>query len=218
MAVIKQHDFVEIEYTGTIKEDSSVFDTTDEKIAKEHGAFDKNADYSPAIICIGEHNVLKSLDEKMIGKVAGEEYTFDLSPEEAFGKKDAKLIQMIPSNKFRQQKIQPVPGLQLNIDGMFGIVRTVSGGRCYVDFNHPLAGKHVVYKVNIKRIVEDSKEKLNSLLKLHLQMKDANVELNDGTARIGTKAELPKEVQEEFKKIANHTVPEVKNIEFSKKA
>ena len=218
MAAVKHHDFVEIEYTGTIKEDGSIFDTTDEKTAKEHGSYDKKADYSPVIICIGEHNVLKSLDEKMIGKEAGREYTFDLGPEEAFGRKDAKLIQMIPSNKFRQQKIQPVPGLQLNIDGMFGIVRTVSGGRCYVDFNHPLAGKNIVYKVKINRIVEDSKEKLNSLLRLHLQMKDANIELNGDSAKIETKSELPKPVQEEFRKIASHTVPEVKNIEFSKKA
>jgi len=218
MAAIKHHDFVEVEYTGTIKEDNAIFDTTDEKVAKEHGSYDKKADYSPVIVCIGEHNVLKSLDEKMIGKEAGKEYTFDLDPEEAFGRKDAKLIQMIPSSKFRQQKIQPVPGLQLNIDGMFGIVRTVSGGRCYVDFNHPLAGKNIVYKVKINRIVEDSKEKLNSLLRLHLQMKDANIELNGDGAKIETKAELPKPVQEEFRKIASHTVPAVKNIEFSKKA
>src|SRR3989338_5032599 len=214
MAVIKQHDFVEIEYTGTIKEDSSVFDTTDEKIAKEHGAFDKNADYSPAIICIGEHNVLKSLDEKMIGKVAGEEYTFDLSPEEAFGKKDAKLIQTIPSNKFRQQKIQPVPGLQLNIDGMFGIVKTVSGGRCYVDFNHPLAGKDLVYSVKINKIVEDDREKLKSLLDLHFHMHDAQIELKEGAATVKTKQNVPKEALEEMKSIAKRTIPTIKDIVF----
>ena len=81
MAAVKHHDFVEIEYTGTIKEDGSIFDTTDEKTAKEHGSYDKKADYSPVIICIGEHNVLKSLDEKMIGKEAGKEYTFYLHPQ-----------------------------------------------------------------------------------------------------------------------------------------
>src|SRR3989338_1278987 len=214
MAVIKQHDFVEIEYTGTIKEDSSVFDTTDEKIAKEHGAFDKNADYSPAIICIGEHNVLKSLDEKMIGKVAGEEYTFDLSPEEAFGKKDAKLIQTIPSNKFRQQKIQPVPGLQLNIDGMFGIVRTVSGGRCYVDFNHPLAGKNIVYKVKVNKILEDDSEKLKSLLDSHFHLHDAQIELKEGNATVKTHHKVPKEAFDEIKGIVRRMIPNIKDIEF----
>jgi len=214
MAAIKRNDFVEIEYTGTIKEDNTIFDTTEEKIAKENGVYDKNADYSPAIICIGEHNILKSLDEKMIGKEAGKEYTFDLPPEEAFGKKDAKLIQMIPLNKFREQKIQPVPGLQLNIDGTFGTVRTVSGGRCYVDFNHPLSGKEIIYKVKINRIVEDSKEKLNSLLNLHLRMKDANVELNGDNAKIETKDDVPKQVQEEFRKMVKRMIPSIKDVNF----
>ena len=34
MTLIKKHDFVEIEYTGRIKEDNAIFDTTEEKIAK----------------------------------------------------------------------------------------------------------------------------------------------------------------------------------------
>ena len=41
MAIIKEHDFVEIEYTGRIKEDNSIFDTTEEKIAKDEGLFEK---------------------------------------------------------------------------------------------------------------------------------------------------------------------------------
>ena len=35
MDTIKKHDFVEIEYTGKIKEDNVIFDTTYEKVAKE---------------------------------------------------------------------------------------------------------------------------------------------------------------------------------------
>src|SRR3989344_5477669 len=218
MTAVKEKDFIEIDYTARTREENIIFDTTQEEVAKKEGVHGNHSHYHPAVICLGEGMMLKAVEDRLVGKETGKEYGIEIKSEDAFGRKNAKLIQMIPLNKFRQQKIQPVPGLQLNIDGMFGIVKTVSGGRCYVDFNHPLAGKDLVDSVKIKRIVEDSKEKLNSLLKLHLQMKDANVELNDGTARIGTKAELPKEVQEEFKKIANHTVPEVKNIEFSKKA
>ena len=49
MAIVKKHDFVEIEYTGRVKEGNAIFDTTEEKVAKENG-IDKNADYSPVII------------------------------------------------------------------------------------------------------------------------------------------------------------------------
>lgn len=214
MATIKKHDFVEIEYTARTKEDNAVFDTTNAEVAKKEGVHDKNNDYSPPIISIGENNILKALDEQLIGKETGEDYTFEISAENAFGRKDARLLQMIPLSKFRQQNIQPVPGLQLNIDGVFGVVKTVSGGRCYVDFNHPLSGRDLVYGVKVKRIVEDDKEKLSSLLKLHLPIKGAEVEIKNGSATISSKSEIPKEAQEEFKKIVGRTIASIKGVDF----
>ena len=215
MAIIKKHDFVEIEYTGRIREDNTIFDTTEEKTAKENNAYDEHSDYGPAVICVGENHLPKALEEQLIGKETGKDYRIEIAHEDAFGKKDAKLIQMIPLNKFRQQKIDPFPGLQLNIDGMFGIVRTVSSGRCLVDFNHPLAGKDLAYEVKVKRVVEDDKDKLESLLKTLLRMKDAEVEVKDGSASITLKHDLPKEAQEEFRKIAERTVPSVKKLDFT---
>ena len=215
MAIIKKHDFVEMEYTGRIKEDSTIFDTTEEKVAKENGLYDKHADYSPVVICIGENNILKGLEEQMIGRETGKEYTFEISHDNAFGRKDAKLIQLIPTNKFRQQNIQPVPGLQLNIDGVFGVVKTVSGGRCLVDFNHPLAGKDLVYEVKIKKRIDDDKEKLNALLKMNLHIKDAEIEIKEGTAGIKIKENMPKEAQEELKKIVERTIPNIKKVDFT---
>jgi len=214
MPIIKKHDFVEVEYTGRLKEDGKVFDTTEEKIAKENGIFDKNTDYSPAVICIGENNILKSLEDEITGKETGKEYTFELSADNAFGRKDAKLIQLIPINKFRQQNINPIPGLQLNIDGIFGVVKIVSGGRCLVDFNHPLAGKDLVYSVKINRIVEDSTEKLNSLLKLYLNINDAEIEVKEDSAFISLKNKVPSQALEEFKKNAERIMPSIKKIEF----
>lgn len=215
MAAIKKHDFVEIEYTARTKEDNAVFDTTQAEAAKNGNVYDKNNDYSPPIICIGENNILKALDEQIIGKETGKNYTFEISAENAFGRKDARLLQMIPLSKFRQQNIQPIPGLQLNIDGVFGIVKTVSGGRCYVDFNHPLSGRNLVYDVRVKRIVEDDREKLSSLLKLHLHIKDAEVEIKEGSAVVKSKSEIPKEAQEEFRKIVGRTIPSIKNVDFA---
>lgn len=216
MATVKRHDFVEIDYTGRLKEDNSVFDTTSEKTAEESGLHEKENKYSPLVICVGEENLLKAVDDQIIGKEVGNEFTFEVQSENAFGRKDARLIQLIPLSKFRQQSIQPVPGLQLNIDGLFGIVKTVSGGRCYVDFNHPLAGKDLIYEIKINRIVEDGREKLGSLLKMHLGIKDAEIELKDGSASIKSKKGIPKEAQEDFRKIAERAISTIKSIEFEK--
>jgi len=215
VAIVKKHDFVEIEYTGSIKEGNAVFDTTDEKVARENDVYSKGAEYSPVVICVGENSILKGLEDQMIGKETEKEHTFEIGSENAFGRKDAKLIRMISMGKFRQQRIQPVPGLQLNIDGVFGIVKTVSGGRCLVDFNHPLSGKDLVYKVNINRIISDDREKLASLLKTHIGVKDAEIELKEGNAEIKLKYPIPKHAEEEFKKIAGRIIPGIKGVSFT---
>ena len=214
MTTVKKHDFVEIDYTGIINGDNTIFDTTEEKVAKENNLYNKNADYSPAIICIGEANILQGFDDQIIGKEVGKEYRFEIDAENAFGRKDAKLIQLIPISKFKQQNIQPFPGLQLNIDGVFGIVKTVSGGRCLVDFNHPLAGKDLIYNVKINKIIEDNKEKLKSLLRIHLNIKEADIEIKDDAANIKLKQKLPNQTQEELKNIVKKTIPIIKDINF----
>src|SRR3989344_3461307 len=80
------------------------------------------------------------------------------------GKKYPKLLQLISMSQFRKQKINPYPGLPVNIDNLMGVVRTISPGRVIVDFNHPLAGKHILYKIKILMKVEDLKEKADSII------------------------------------------------------
>lgn len=215
MATVKHKDFVEIGYTGRLKEGNAIFDTTEEKVAKENDVYDKDADYSPMIICIGQNQMIKGLEEQLINKETGKEYKIEISSENAFGRKNPQFIQLIPANKFRQQNIQPVPGLQLNIDGVFGVVKTVSGGRCLVDFNHPLAGKNLIYEVRINRIVDDVKEQLNSLLKMNLHIKDSEIEIKDSSANITLKHKVSKGAQEECKKLVSNTIQSIKTVNFA---
>ena len=214
MEKIKKYDFIEIEYTGRIKENDEVFDTTDKAVAEKnelHGH-----DFGPKIICIGEEHILKGLDKNLEGRDVGNEYEFILKPEEAFGNKNANLIQLIPTNKFKQQKIQPIPGMQLNIDGMFGTIKTVSGGRTLVDFNHPLAGKEVLYKIKVNKKITEDKEKLDACIKLNLGS-DFKSEIKESSAEIALKADVPKEVKEELKEKIKEFIPSIKNINFTSK-
>jgi len=197
---IKKKDFVEIEYTGSLKDEKLVFDTTDEKVAKDSNIHSERAAYGPIIICIGEKQVVPGLDDGLEGKEVGD-YKFELKPEQAFGKKNAKFIQLVPTKKFFEQQINPMPGLQVNIDGAIGIVKTVSGGRTLVDFNHPLSGKEVVYDVKVKRIVTDKKEQVASIMSM-LGMKTAeiSVDASGSKAKIATKVVLPAPITDELKK------------------
>ncbi len=211
---IEKKDFVEIEYTGRLKEGNIIFDTTDEKTAKENSIYASNAKYGPIVVCVGEGHFLRGLDKSLEGREPGK-HTIELKPEDAFGKKDAKLIQLVPTKKFFEQRINPVPGLQINFDGIIGVVRTVSGGRTIVDFNHPLSGKEVVYEVNIIRVVTDAKEKINALLKTLLAVEDAEVDVKEGKAEINLKKDLPEKVADELKKKIAELM-DVKEVEIGK--
>lgn len=213
MSQIEKHDFVEIEYTATIEGTSQVFDTTDEKTAKSANIYNKGAEYKPVIICIGENQILKGLDEFLVRKqVKEEEYEIKLQPEDAFGKKNPKLLQLLSQSSFKKQNITPYPGLQMNIDGILGIVRTVTPGRVIVDFNHPLAGKKIIYKVKVIRKVTDDKEKLDSILSFFV--KEFKTEISQDEAVIS--ANVPKDAQEVLKKKITDLIPSIKKVTISK--
>lgn len=155
--VLQKKDFIEIEFTGKTRE-GQIFDSNIKKDLKE---INPKIKAKPLIFCLGEDMFLKGVDDYLIGKEVGK-YKIELTPENAFGKRDLTLVKMIPLKVFIQHKINPIKGSMLNFDGKMGKVLSVSGGRVLVDFNNPLAGKDVVYDVDIKRKVEDLNEKIKS--------------------------------------------------------
>jgi len=154
---LKEKDFIEIEFTGKLKE-GGVFDSNIKEDLKE---LNPKAEAKPFVFALGQDMFLKSVDEFLIGKEIGK-HIIELTPEKAFGKRDPKLIQMIPMKIFHAQQINPVPGYAFNFDNKVGKVLTVSGGRVIVDFNNPLAGKEIVYEINILRKVDDINEKVGA--------------------------------------------------------
>jgi FKBP-type peptidyl-prolyl cis-trans isomerase 2 len=213
---IKNADFVEIEYVGRLKEPEVVFDTNIEEIAKKEGIFDDKMTYGPIAICIGQGQILKGLDASLEGLEVGKEHELLLSPDKAFGYKDGKLMKLVPTMVFKKQGINPVVGLQVNIDGAVGTIRTVTGGRTVVDFNHPFAGKEVIYKVNIKRKLTDQKEKVMALVELALnQKKDAiSIDIKEGKAAITVQKEFPDELFGMLKQRITTILPDIKEVEF----
>jgi len=69
--------------------------------------------------------------------------------------------------------------------------------------------------VNINRIISDDREKLASLLKTHIGVKDAEIELKEGNAEIKLKYPIPKHAEEELKKIAGRIIPGIKGVSFT---
>lgn len=209
---VKINDFIEINYIGKFKDNNQIFDLTDSKVAKENN-FNPKLVFKPVIICVGNGDVVKGLDESLIGKEVGKKYTIDVPVDLGFGKKNPKLMRLVPTTVFINQKINPIPGLQVSVNNSFGIIRSVSGGRTLVDFNHPYAGHDLVYDVDILRKLDDDVEKLKSFFELHFNMKDLDVKVEEGIAKIPTSIPevISKPLFEHLKKI----LPNLKSFEFN---
>ena len=210
---IQNGNFIEIEYLAIDKESGKIFDLTSEQEAKKANIYDKTAVYGPRVICIGESQVIPGLESSLIGKETNKEFIIEINPEEGFGKKDPKLMKIIPTQTIRKQKIQPYPGLKINIDGYIGTIRIVSGGRTIVDFNHPLAGHHLIYKIKVNKIIENDETKLKSILEYFVH--DFKIELINSKAEITTN--LPDQIQNLIKEKTIKLIPAIKEVVFIKK-
>lgn len=158
---LQKKDFIEIEFTAKTK-DGEIFDSN---IKKDLDKLDSNKskEAKPFVFCLGEGMFLKGVENFLIGKPSRlASYNIELSPENAFGNRDTKLIQRIPMKVFSEQKLKPVPGVMFNFDGRIAKILAVSGGRVIVDFNNPLAGKDVIYEVKVLRKIEDLNEKIKA--------------------------------------------------------
>ena len=174
MEKINKKDFVELEFTGNIK-DGDVFDSNIEDDLKKANL---NIQAKPFVFCIGEKMFLESIDDFLIGKEIGKKYEIELAPEKAFGKRNPSMIKIVPMRLFQQQQTRPQPGMAFNFDGQIGKIISVNGGRVITDFNNPLAGKTVIYKLKVNKKVTDKNEKAKSLIDFFTR-KDLKFEIKD---------------------------------------
>jgi len=181
--MIKQGDFIELDFTAKLKETDKTFDTTLQDTAKKEDLPVDKERLKPIKICVGKGMVIKGLDLALENKEEGKEYSIDINPEHAFGKRIPSLVRTIPEKIFLEKDVHPVRGMMLNLDNMVARVISVSGGRVMVDFNNPLSGKVVTYHFKINRIIKDTKEKLAVLAENYLS-KDSEIKLEDKKATI----------------------------------
>lgn len=161
-------DFIKINYTGRVK-DAGVFDTTLEDVAKKENISDSRRVYKPLSVAVGEGQVIKGLDEALAGMKVGDKKTVTVEPERGYGARSPALVKLVPVKYFRQQKLNPIPGLPVEVDGMRGKVQTVAGGRVRVDFNHELAGRTLVFDVEVVEKAGSDTEKVSCLLERNFE-------------------------------------------------
>jgi len=211
--MIKKGDFIEIDFVGRIKSTNQIFDLTLAEVAKKEGISQQNQEYKPLVACLGASHFLKGLDEFLEGKEVGKEYELELPAEKAFGKRNPKLIQLTGLKIFKEKKVNPFPGMQLMLDGAVATVRSVSGGRVILDFNHTLSGKALTYWIKINRKVEKPEEQIQGIADL-LGIKDLTIKVTEDKADIKSKDKLPDNIKKGLEGQIKKLVSKVKEVKF----
>lgn len=150
---MKANDFVRIKYSGKVKETDQVFDSGDD-----------------LCVIVGAGHILKGLDKALEQMNVGEKKVVEIVPEDGFGQRKAELIKLVPLSEFKRHGTKPYPGMVVNADNRQGRVLSVTSGRVKVDFNHPLAGKVLVYEVEIKEKVVKDEDKVKGLVNFYTKI------------------------------------------------
>jgi len=139
---VKKGDKVKIHYTGRIK-DGQVFDSSLER--------------EPIEFEIGSGRVIPGVDKGVIGMKPGEKKEVDVPPQEGYGEYEQKLLIDVPMDKMPKD-IKPEVGMRLQMVNNMGqplpvLVTEVNDESVKLDANHPLAGKDLVFNIELVEVV-----------------------------------------------------------------
>ena len=139
MAQAKSGDTVQVHYTGTLG-DGTVFDSS--------------AGRTPLEFTVGSGQVIKGFDEGVAGMNPGEKKTIDIPMEDGYGPSNEEMIFTLDRTDIPTD-IPLEMGMTLNMheDGnprpIPVIVRDLTDVNVTLDANHPLAGKDLVFEVEL---------------------------------------------------------------------
>jgi peptidylprolyl isomerase len=170
----KKGDFLFVEHTAKVKETGKIFDTTSEDIAKKEGFYKEGEIYEPKLIVVGEGWVLKALDDSLTSLTLKKVKTIEIPPDQAFGPRDPEKLKMVPLRRLRDKGITPRLGVQIEYDKKLATIRTLGAGRVQLDFNPPLAGKTLVYEVNVKKKLQTREERIYALIHRRIPTLESN--------------------------------------------
>jgi FKBP-type peptidyl-prolyl cis-trans isomerase 2 len=210
----KKNDFVEIEFIAKTKE-GVVFDTTLIEEAKKAGLVSEEElkrpeiknKFKPLRVCIGQNQILKGFENALEDKETGKDYDVELKAKEAYGQRDSKLIKTVPLTAFEEM---PQRGMIVNVNGMMAKVIAITGGRVMIDLNHPLSGKDILYRFKILKIIQDNKEKIESIFdNINLKPESIEIKETDKKAIVATK-----KIDENSKKFLKEKIKEMTGLEI----
>ena len=114
---------------------------------------DSNFEQAPATLSIGDGNLPLGFEAYLLGMTAGQQASFTVLPEKAFGQHNPSNLQQVKRKSFAEDMALSeglvVSFADANRGELPGVIQTIGEDEVTVDFNHPLAGKTLTFKVEI---------------------------------------------------------------------
>lgn len=143
MEQVKEGDVVRVHYTGKL--------TNGEQ-------FDSSEGREPLEFTVGGGQMIKGFDAAMPGMSVGDKKTINISADDAYGQKDEQAIIEFPKTNIPpDMKLEP--GMQLQLRNENGqpfpvTVAEIKDDVVVLDANHMLAGKELVFDIELMEIVK----------------------------------------------------------------
>ncbi len=112
---------------------------------------------NPATLMLGQGQLAPYLEARLLGMLEGSHQTFTLAPGEGFGERNPDMVQSVSRATLDENS---APGADYKIGdlvdfaapggGRFaGVLRELGENAAIFDFNHPLAGKALLFEVKL---------------------------------------------------------------------
>jgi len=143
MSEAKSGDTVRINYTGKLTDGTQ---------------FDSSEGREPLEFQVGSGQIISGLDREVEGMKVGDKQTVTVPAEEAYGAHDPAKVQQVPRDALPPE-LEPQEGMQLQAQtpqgGQVALMITAVGEQeITVDANHPLAGKDLVFDIEMVEILQ----------------------------------------------------------------
>lgn len=123
---------------------------------QEGEVIDSNFERDPATFTVGDGNLMPGFEKSLFGMLEGEHKTLVITPENGFGQRNDNNVQEIDRSQFGPD-LELSEGLMLSFADaqkteLPGVVKSFNDEVVVVDFNHPLAGRDILFEVAIIKI------------------------------------------------------------------
>ncbi|MDR2081582.1 MAG: peptidylprolyl isomerase [Campylobacteraceae bacterium] len=126
---------------------------------------DSNMNRAPLSFITGKNQIIPGLEREITNMKQGDTSHIAVKAGDAYGEYDAKSIQVLPAEQFAGIKLSS--GMTLYGQGEDGntvqaIVKEFNEQEVTIDFNHPLAGQDLFFKIEIAEVRDASEEELKN--------------------------------------------------------